>query len=802
MGSLSQMPGIITNAIVAAFGLAALLLGLQLLLFFPLTILYEIWKRRTLRRLSAAPFRGRVSVIVPAYNEEKTLLRTVESILASNYLNLEVIVVNDGSTDGTEQSIQNLVATGRVRYFDQSNSGKATALNLGAAAATGDVILFTDADSLFLPDTVGQMVRWFADPSIQAVCGNDTPLSARTPLQKVLAVTTHIGTGFVRRALSILGVLPIITGNLGAVRAETFREVGGFHQIWGEDLEFTFRLHGRRKRIVFDPDPIVLAECPAGLAALWRQRIRWVRSYLKITRIHRKLFRPTTAFPFSLYFPFNYFAQIVVPLLQVLSLPLFFRLALSGGETFEWGADLILYLGLLTFFFVALYSILLDRDLKVLLYVPLSVLAIAPLSYFYNLVVFSSIWKELSNKPEQWKKIERLPTGVISRLGGVSLAVAGILLVTLVAGLHFSSSQAPSLPERTIISVQADSGHDGDLAVATHFHAWVDWREAITSVLQSPGAHLVHTVALSAGRPEWTYFRWNGHQAQWSSLQKKESADLLGEAVQALRLHGFRTVAIVDVYAPRLVKNDPRKAAVRFDGERSPEQVCFSELVDGDYGQQVIEMVSYLAQNYFVDAIELTELMYHSFCYNDRCLASYRKATGKGNWPMNPAGTKVDRNDPSVWEWRSAQMETFLDKVANAVHAQGKKLIVDVPVSWDDFNRHGKESGLDYARVLRHADQIVIWNYFGIEKRPPQVSYALAEALRRDFSADRFYVSIGLWESGGGMDARTFQQGLAYTRKGGVSNIWITPNNLLTPEHWNAMASVPRKTHAKGRTKR
>src|SRR3989441_8972751 len=220
------VPGIITNAIVAAFGLAALLLGLQLLLFFPLTILYEIWKRRTLRSLSAAPFRGRVSVIVPAYNEEKTLLRTVESILASNYLNLEVIVVNDGSTDGTEQSIQNLVATGRVRYFDQSNSGKATALNLGAAAATGDVILFTDADSLFLPDTVGQMVRWFADPSIQAVCGNDTPLSARTPLQKVLACTTHTRTGFVRPALSILGLLPIITGNLGAVRAETFREVG------------------------------------------------------------------------------------------------------------------------------------------------------------------------------------------------------------------------------------------------------------------------------------------------------------------------------------------------------------------------------------------------------------------------------------------------------------------------------------------------------------------------------------------------------------------------------------------------
>lgn len=790
---MNFVPVVVTNAIVAAFGFAALLLGLQLLLFFPLTIVYEIRKRRALRRLSAHPFRGRVSVIVPGYNEEKTLLSCVESILASNYPDLEVIVVNDGSTDGTEQSIWNLIESGRVRYLRQSNSGKGTALNYGAAAATGDVILFTDADSLFLPETIGQMVRWFADPSIQAVCGNDTPLSARTPLQKVLAVTTHIGTGFVRRALSVLGVLPIITGNLGVIRTETFREVGGFYPIWGEDLEFTFRLHARRKQIIFDPDPIVQAECPAGLPDLWRQRIRWVRSYLKITWMHRELFRPAAAFPFSLYLPFNYFTQIVVPLLQILSVPLFFHLALSGGEVFEWGAKLILYLGLLTFFFVSLYSILLDRDPKVLLYVPLSVLVVIPLSYFYNFVVLSSIWKELRSKPERWEKIERPLTGVMSRHGGLSLALLGILLAALVVGMRFSANNSPSVAEDTIVSVQADSGHDGDLAVATHFDAWQDWRGAITSVLQSPGAHLVHTVALSAGRPEWAYFRWNGHQAQWSSLQKKESADLLGEAVHAFRLHGFRTVAIVDFYAPGLVQKEPGKAAVRFDGLRSSEQVCFSELVEGDYGQRIIEMVSYLAQNYSVDAIALTELGYNSFCFDDRCLSSYRRATGKEKWPMNYVGTTVNRSDPSVWEWRSARMEAFLEKVAKAVHAQGKQLIVDVPVSWADFRRQGKDSGLDYARVLRHADQIVIWNYFAMENRTPQVSQALAEGLRRDFAADRFYVSIGLWESQGAMGTRMFQQGLAYSRKGGASNIWITPNHLLSPEHWNAISTVVRK---------
>ena len=249
MGPVNDLLTVAATAIVAILGFTTLLLGVQLLAFFPLTIVYEVWKRRSLRRLSANPFRGRVSVLVPAYNEENTLSACLASILASDYPDLEVIVINDGSTDRTEQSIHTFIETERIKYLRQPNSGKATALNRGAAVATGDAILFTDADSLFLPDTVGQMTRWFADPTVHAVCGNDTPLSAGTILQKVLAVTTHIGTGFVRRALSVLGVLPIITGNLGLIRAETFWEAGGFRQVWGEDLEFTFRMHRQRRRI-------------------------------------------------------------------------------------------------------------------------------------------------------------------------------------------------------------------------------------------------------------------------------------------------------------------------------------------------------------------------------------------------------------------------------------------------------------------------------------------------------------------------------------------------------------------------
>src|SRR3989440_6786408 len=267
-----------------SFGLVVFLLGIQGALYFPLTIAYEIWKRRTLRRLPA--FRGRVSVVVPAFNEERTIRVALETLLESEYPDLEVIVVDDGSSDATAERILDLHEQGRIRLIRQQNAGKATALNRGIAAATGEVVLYTDADSLFLRETVAKMVRWFADPAIDAVCGNDMPLRARTGLQKLLAVTTHIGTGYVRRALSVIGCLPIISGNLGAIRRRVLDEIGGFPPPLGEDLEITWRLPPHPKRVVFDPQPAVLAHCPPTLRALWKQRGPRMRSDLKIFSLH------------------------------------------------------------------------------------------------------------------------------------------------------------------------------------------------------------------------------------------------------------------------------------------------------------------------------------------------------------------------------------------------------------------------------------------------------------------------------------------------------------------------------------
>lgn len=773
----------------AAFGLAATLLSLQLIVLAPLTLVYEVWKRRTLRSLSLKPFRGGVSVIVPAYNEEKSLRACLESILAAGDPGLDVIVVNDGSTDETEKSIRELIDGGRIRYFYQSNAGKAAALNRGAAQASGEVLVFTDADSLFLPDTVQRMTRWFADPRIDAVCGNDEPLVAGTPLQRLLSVTTHIGTGFVRRALSVAGVLPIITGNLGAVRAAVFRDLGGFRPIWGEDLDLTFRLRRAGRRIIFDPDAVVRSECPASLGPLWRQRIRWVRSYLKITRMHRDLFLPAKAPPFSLYLPVNYFSQVVVPVLQLLSLPLFFRIAYESGTGIAYGFSLLFYLGLLTFLAVGTYSILLDRDWKALRHLPAAALLIVPISYFYNFVVLTSVWREIRGRSERWDRIERAPAGPAGRWGGWTLAAAGTLILGLALGPQLAARLDFFGPGPAPDFVRAAYARGGEIALATHFDGWRNWRQAVRSVLQNPDARGIGTVGLGAGRPEWTYFRWEGHKEAWSSTQSSESADLLDEAVRTFQERGLKTVAILDLYAPALIGREPAKAAVRFDGMKSDVQVEFMELVEGEYGKRVVEMARYLARHYPVEAVALTELSYKSFCYDDRCLRSYRGATGRPEWPLSRNQT-VDTDHLSIGEWRSELMEGFLRRVAAAVHAEGKRLYVDVPVSWGNLFLHGKDSGLDYTRVLRHADRMVVWNYFNLEHLDPEISRALAEDLRRNFPADRIFVSIGLWEKQGVLDPGAFEQALDFTIQGGISNLWITPNHLMAPAHWEALTAV------------
>lgn len=777
------------HAAFVAFGLAVFLLGLQGLVYLPLTVVYEVWKRRALRRLP--PFRGRVSVIVPAYQEEKTIRDTVLTVLASAWDDLEVIVVDDGSRDGTAAAVADLAGSGRIRLVRQENAGKAAALNAGIARATGEVVLYTDADSVFLPDTVAKLVRWFGDPRVDAVCGNDAPLRPETLLQKSLVVTTHIGTGFVRRALSVLGVLPIISGNLGAIRRGVLAELGGFERIWGEDLEITFRLQAHGKRIVFDPEPKVLAECPAGFRALWRQRVRWVRSYLQICWRHRGLFFRRSAFPFSVYLPVNFASMSIVPLAQVALVVLLPVATAQGWVRFRGPLDVVAWLGLAFFYAVAAYSIVLDRDGRDLRYLP-HALVVLPLSYFYDAVVIHSWWKELRGAEARWDKLERRPLeGRAAGRRGRLLAAGAVAAsaAALAAGLLWLGRPGGAAPVAATVAgmFRPEPPPAFRLGLSTHFDAWPDWRRAVDSILARPQVRRAEVVGIGAGRVEWTYFRWQGHEDAWSNHQRGEPDDLLLYATRAFRAEGLQVAAFVDLYAPAWIARHPGSAAVSSDGTPSREQVSLAQLADGPFGDRVVEMIEALAAGYPVEAVDVTEAAYGDASFGAEDLASYRALTGRRDWPRDARG-RVDLEDPSVWEWKSALFERFVAKAAAAVRRHGKQLWVDVAASWKDLSRDGRDFGQDYARILRHADRIVVWDYFALEGLPPSASGDLARHLAASFPASHFDVSIGLWGKGGTVvSPADLDAALAAALSAGARQVWVTPDDRVTDAHWAAI---------------
>jgi len=775
------------------FGTVCFYFGVASLVYYPLSLVYPLWERRLLTRAQAQRFAPSVSVLVPAYNEAATIGISLRSVLASDYPDFEVIVIDDGSTDGTEDEVRPFLSDARVRYLRKENGGKASALNAGLAAARGEIVLFTDADSVFETDTIRQGVAYFVDPTVGAVSGNDTPLQPRGLLQKMLVVTSHIGTGFVRRALSLLGVLQIISGNLGLVRTDILRRIGGFREIWGEDLEVTLRLQRERVRVVYGASTRVLAECPGTIAGLWKQRVRWLRSYIKILRLHRDMVGSLRYGGFGPFLAFNAFNMIAIPVLQVLTL-LMLPFVLAGGHFSLRGWEWVAYLGWGFLLAAAVISILLDKTPRDLLYLPYAVLLVF-FSHFYNAVALYSIWAEIRGREETWNKLARRGAGwaeAPTPRWRPELVVA-IIILCFGAGYWFGIRPAP----------QAGQGVNpvfvrppARIAVAIHFDAWRNWRDAYRRLLAAPESHYLNRVAVSAGRADWTYFRWPGHKAWWSPEQSRANADMLEETLSALSARGYRTTAILDVYATRYLASHPDEAAVDDQGRRSREVVCSTVLANGDYGRHLVRAAEALAARTRADTVAITELFYDRHCFDNRCLLAFKKATGRRDWPRTATGA-IDLLDPELGAWRSRQVASVVARIARVVHAHGKRLAMDVKLSRDSLQRNSAENGQDYRLLAPLVDEFVVWDYFALESLAPETSASVAAYFNDEFGARRYFLSLGLWDkSGGFISPESLARALRAAREGGAWRIWITPGEALTPGHWRAIAESARGDHA------
>lgn len=405
------------NALLTLFfvlGFTCFAVGLLTLAYYPLALAHAFRRRRPPVFRQNPPL---VSVIVPAYNEEKVIGRCVESILASRYPRLELILVDDGSTDHTLSVMRRYENIPGVIVVSKPNGGKASALNAGLMRARGEIIFFVDADGVFTSHTIPEMLRGFDSPRVGAVCGNDAPVNLNRLQTRLMSIQAHVGSGFVRRALATINCLPIVSGNIGAFRRSALARIGPFREdCIGEDLELTWRVHKAGYRVAFQPRAMVYAEVPSTLRALWRQRVRWARGLLQTARLHRDMFFNPRYGLFGFYLPLNFFSMVVIPLLQLVSAILLPILALMGQSPVRLDLlSLIAWTGLGMALFASVFSIALDRawsDLKYLYVVPLWV----PYSLFIDVVMLWAIILELTGVRAQWHKAER--TGVASRTVG------------------------------------------------------------------------------------------------------------------------------------------------------------------------------------------------------------------------------------------------------------------------------------------------------------------------------------------------------------------------------------------------
>ena len=249
-----------------------------------------ILHRRTSRRREFDPaFKPPVSVIIAAHNEEKVIQKTVAALLGSDYPNFEVIVVDDGSTDGTWAILRSEFGKDpTVRILAQAKSGKATALNRAIAKAKHEILVTLDADTLFCPSTIGNLARHFSDPNVAAVSGNVKVGNAKKWIARFQSIEYVCGFNLDRRALDLLNAVSVVPGAAGAWRKSAVLESNGHApDTVAEDADLTLAVRRLGYTIRYEESAIAYTEVPETLAALVRQRLRWTFGTLQSIWKHR-----------------------------------------------------------------------------------------------------------------------------------------------------------------------------------------------------------------------------------------------------------------------------------------------------------------------------------------------------------------------------------------------------------------------------------------------------------------------------------------------------------------------------------
>lgn len=233
----------------------------------------------------------RVSVIIPAYNEERVIETSVRRVLDSEGADIEVIVADDGSHDRTSEIVTRVFGDDpRVRLLTLVNGGKAAALNRALELATAPIIVALDADTQFEPLTIARLARWFDDPDVGGVAGNAKVGNRVNLVTRWQAVEYVTAQNVERRALARFDAMMVIPGAVGAWRREALDDVGGYPtDTLAEDQDLTIAIQRNGWRVAYDVDAVAWTESPETFKALAKQRYRWAFGTLQCLWKHGRI---------------------------------------------------------------------------------------------------------------------------------------------------------------------------------------------------------------------------------------------------------------------------------------------------------------------------------------------------------------------------------------------------------------------------------------------------------------------------------------------------------------------------------
>jgi len=369
-------------------------------------------------------YKPSVAVVIPAFNEEKVIRKTVEAVLRSNYPNFEIILVDDGSTDNTLNVIKYFFSENKkVKIFSETNAGKWSALNHGIEQTKAQILVTLDADTVFLPSTIEKLIPYFSNPHVGAVAGNTKVGNRHNLLTRWQALEYITSQNLDRRAFDALNCITVVPGSVGAWRRKAVLEAGGFsNQTLAEDADLTFSIIRRGYKVVYQEKAVAYTEAPDTIKDFLRQRFRWMLGTLQTAWKHTDaLFRSRYGALGAVALPNIYIFQLVFALISpLMDLTILASLSWALWQRAHHPVDYSAFFAvqkLLTYyiFFLAVdfltsavaFTLEKNEDWKLLFW-------IIPQRFFYRqlmyFVAFKVVFSALKGKIVGWGKLRRKAT--------------------------------------------------------------------------------------------------------------------------------------------------------------------------------------------------------------------------------------------------------------------------------------------------------------------------------------------------------------------------------------------------------